>query len=217
MSQIPPVAGFELLSLTDWPGHVAAVVFTIGCNMRCPWCHNPSLVHPDIFPPAMPVAEIEHYLDSLDPGLYDGVVVTGGEPVIHSGLSLLLEMIKKRGLKVRLDTNGSRPDVLEKLLDAGLVDAVAMDYKLPSQLYWVVGWHNPDAILQSLTLLAERRCGYVRTTLVPNLHNERRLNIMKAEFGSVTSGRIGWLFQKYQTPPQRGGTDYGQPAAGDAS
>ncbi len=148
-------------------------------------------------------------LESL--GLYDGVVVSGGEPPLHRELSNLLLLVKQRDLKVRLDINGSFPDELRKLLDLGLVDEVAMDYKVPLDMYGLAGWDRPELIARSVALLAERQCGYLRTTVVPGLHTDEVLDAIRAELESLAGGRLSWILQPYQEPPPR--TLLAKPAA----
>ena len=120
--------GYLPASFLDWDGHVSAVVFTSGCNFRCPWCHNSELVlqKTDLINLSFIVADISKRKNFLD-----GVVVTGGEPCLWDGLFDFLRMMKKLNVKVKLDTNGSMPDVLEKVLKENLVDHVAMDVKAP--------------------------------------------------------------------------------------
>lgn len=169
--------------------------------MHCPWCHNPELVHPELFPPPLPQPEVERFLSSLDPSIYDGVVVSGGEPLTHHELPELLGLIKQHGLKVRLDTNGSFPDVLRSLLDAGLVDEVAVDYKVPLGLYDMVGAPGAGRLVgETVALVAQRNAGYARTTVVPGVHTPRMLSYMSAELGSIAGGRLRWVLQPYQKP-----------------
>src|SRR5512143_2442184 len=105
------IGGLLKFSLIDYPGKVAAVVFTAGCNYRCPFCHNPELVLPELFNPPLSVDDILSFLEKRQ-GQLQGVVVTGGEPTIHNDLPEFLSRIKSLGYFVKLDTNGSRPDVL---------------------------------------------------------------------------------------------------------
>jgi pyruvate formate lyase activating enzyme len=127
-----PVGGFIKQSLVDFPGNVAAVIFLAGCNLRCSYCHNTSLVHPDSFKkaewPKLP--DICEWLEQ-NRTLLDGVVITGGEPTIYPNLPLLVEKINALGLKVKLDTNGTNPKLLKALISEGMVDYVAMDIKAP--------------------------------------------------------------------------------------
>lgn len=197
-----PVAGFVPLTLSDWPGHIAAVVFIRGCNMHCPWCHNPSLVYPACYAPLIPDDEVVRFIDSLSPLLYDGVVVTGGEPLAHPGLPLFLKLIKNRGLKVRLDTNGSYPDRLSSLMREGLVDEVAVDYKVPLERYCELGPVRSSDIARTFKLVAETGRGYLRTTVVPGLHSDEVLETMRRELIDTTRTPVRWIMQEYQPPPE---------------
>ena len=127
------IAGFQKVSLSDFPGKISAIVFTQGCNFRCRYCHNPELVDPARY--AAPLA-VDAVLDFLAGrvGRIQGVVVTGGEPTLHADLPGLLARIKSLGLAVKLDTNGSRPDVLEEVFRQGIVDYIAMDIKAPPRI-----------------------------------------------------------------------------------
>lgn len=201
MSRLLPIAGFERLSLSDWPGHVAAIVFTQGCNFRCPWCHNPELVYPEHFTPTLPCDGVEHFLSLLNPCMYDGVIITGGEPTIHkSTLPELCWLVKSKGLKVRLDTNGADPDFLLELLDSGLVDEIALDYKLPLARYPELGCTKPDKVAESLALVAQRWCGYIRSTLIKGVHTDELLDGMASELASI-AGKDAlslWYIQDYR-------------------
>ena len=133
------IGGFLSLSLCDYPGKVAAVVFSNGCNFRCPWCHNGHLLRgasgPDYH--EIPEDEVFARLAELKNRL-QGVVVTGGEPTIQPNLRDFITRIKALGLLVKLDTNGSNPDVVRDLVGAGLVDFIAMDVKAPWAKYGVL-------------------------------------------------------------------------------
>jgi pyruvate formate lyase activating enzyme len=126
--------GLLKFSLIDYPGKVAAVVFTQGCNFRCPFCHNPELVLPDLFNPSIAVEEVLSFMEKRK-GQLQGLVVTGGEPTLHAGLADFLAKVRAMGFLVKLDTNGSRPDVLRALFNAGLVNYVAMDVKSSPEHY----------------------------------------------------------------------------------
>ena len=124
------IKGFIKTSFLDWPGQVCSVVFLGGCGFRCRACHNPQLVLDPASLPDFPLEEIFQYLEQRA-GWIDGVTVTGGEPTSDRHLPDLLKAFRLRRLKIKLDTNGSRPDVLEKLIANDLVDAVFMDVKAP--------------------------------------------------------------------------------------
>ncbi|MBU2547522.1 MAG: anaerobic ribonucleoside-triphosphate reductase activating protein, partial [Proteobacteria bacterium] len=124
------IKGFLETSFIDWPGQVASVLFLAGCNFRCPFCHNHGLVlRPDDYP-GLSWNSIRDRLARF-PGWIDGVVITGGEPTLSPGLADLAREIKDMGFQVKLDTNGGRPEVLAGLIEADLLDHVAMDVKGP--------------------------------------------------------------------------------------
>ena len=127
---LPTIKGFLETSFVDWPGQVAAVVFLPRCNFRCPYCHNHGLV---LHPEGLQSWSLEGILDHLDGyrDWVDGVCVSGGEPTIHPGLPDLLGALRDSGWATKIDTNGARPDVVAGLLDAGLLDALALDLKAP--------------------------------------------------------------------------------------
>ncbi len=166
------IRGWVKTSLIDFPGRIATVLFTSGCNFRCPYCQNSGLVlHPESLPEINP-ADIFQLLRRRR-GLIDGVVITGGEPTLHEGLEDFLRKLKELGLATKLDTNGYRPDVLEALLREGLVDYVAMDVKAPPAKYpLLVGRDRLDLrrLDRSIGLVRESGVLYeFRTTVVPGL------------------------------------------------
>ena len=128
------IHGFNKLTLLDYPGRLAATIFLGSCNFRCPFCHNAGLV---LAPESEPLIETEEVLKVLRKrkGILDGVCVTGGEPTLDPGLTGLLVQIKELGYPVKLDTNGTRPALVRELVDAGLVDYVAMDIKNSQEKY----------------------------------------------------------------------------------
>lgn len=128
------IGGLLKFSLIDYPGKIAAVIFTQGCNFRCPYCHNPELVIPGRFRDPIPEGEILAFLEKRI-GRIEGVVVTGGEPTVQKDLVPFIHKIKRMGYPVKLDTNGSNPDVLKEILRLNLVDYIAMDLKAPLEKY----------------------------------------------------------------------------------
>lgn len=156
------------LSLVDYPGQVAAAVFTIGCNFRCGYCHNPELVVPEQYTDELDEAEILKFLQSRVNKL-DGVAISGGEPTLHKDLPEFIQKMKDMGLKIKLDSNGSNPDMLEKLFDRKLVDFVAMDVKGPLEKYKeIMSWEIDPAIMRrSVRLIIESGVKHeFRTTIV---------------------------------------------------
>ena len=167
------IQGFQKLTLLDYPGKVACILFTEGCNFRCPFCHNASLVsHVD---PAARLCE-EDILRQLEKrrGILDGVCITGGEPLLQNGLEELLSRIKGMGFSVKLDTNGTFSARLRSLVEAGLVDYVAMDVKNRREKYAeTAGVRTLDLqeIEQSLAFLLAGRIPFeLRTTVTAELH-----------------------------------------------
>ena len=143
------IHGLQKLTLLDYPGAVACTVFLGGCDLRCPFCHNAELLDPD-FPPLMDEQALLAFLRKRQ-GLLDGVCITGGEPLLRSDLPTLLREIRALGFRVKLDTNGTRPDRLRTILDEGLADYVAMDVKnSPARYAGTVGREHFFASLRAL-------------------------------------------------------------------
>lgn len=168
------IQGFQKMTLLDFPGKVAATVFLGGCNLRCPFCHNASLVtHID---PSAACGEdaVLSYLTKRR-GIIDGICVTGGEPLLRTDIAPFLEKVKSLGLLVKLDTNGTFPDRLRALVEAGLVDYVAVDVKNAKERYAAtVGLEGFDVtpIERTLQFLREGAVSYeLRTTVVREFHD----------------------------------------------
>ncbi len=166
------IAGLAKTSLLDWDGNVTAVIYLPGCNFRCPVCHNRELVLEPDRVDEVPWKEVEDFINDNREFL-DGVVVTGGEPTIHKDLPELLRKLRRLDVKIKLDTNGSRPDVLESLIGEGLVDFIAMDLKAPlDSKYDTVAGVEVDlsAIKRSIEIIMSSGIDYeFRTTVVPVL------------------------------------------------
>jgi len=150
------IGGLQKFSLLDYPGKISAVIFTQGCNFRCAYCHNPELVDPERFQACIPEEEVFAYLKKRR-GLLEAVTVTGGEPTIQKGLIPFIRRIKAMGYLVKLDTNGSMPEVLEELIRQKLIDYIAMDIKAPLEKYEdVIGVPvNWEIIRQSIDVIKE--------------------------------------------------------------
>jgi pyruvate formate lyase activating enzyme len=169
-----PIKGHIETSFIDWPGFMAAVLFTGGCNFRCPFCHNPDLVINSTSLSTIPFRSVLRWLKARQDWV-DRVVVTGGEPTIHKTLPHTIEGLKEAGFHVKLDTNGSHPDMVRSLVEKGLVDFVAMDVKGPLAAYRRFCGVDPDIarIRETISFLVEGNVPYLfRMTVVPALHRE---------------------------------------------
>ncbi len=166
--------GIQKVTLLDYPGNVAATLFTGGCNFRCPFCQNKPLVFLDEGNTELDKEDILSYLKERH-GLLDGVCISGGEPLIHKGLKSFIKKIKDLGLKVKIDTNGSLYDELRDLIEEGLVDYVAMDVKNSKERYpMTIGLDSYDLtnIEKSVDLLKSGVVDYeFRTTVVKEYHD----------------------------------------------
>ena len=166
------IGGMQKFSTVDYPGHVVAAIFTIGCNMRCGYCHNPELVLPERYAHAIPERQILDFLQTRI-GKLDGVAISGGEPMEQPDLPQFIRAIKAMGFKVKLDTNGTHPDMLRQLLNENLLDFVAMDIKGPLAKYSKIAARpvNINHIQQSIALIKtvphEFRTTIVRSQLCP--------------------------------------------------
>jgi pyruvate formate lyase activating enzyme len=200
------IGGLEKLTLIDYPGHLAAIIFTQGCNFRCHFCYNPQLVWPN-------AASGEKNKDEGYPGVFlddlflfleerknklNGVVITGGEPTLHPDLPDFISNIKALGYDVKLDSNGTNPEMLEKLIKNGLIDYIAMDVKAPWEKYeQVVGVHlDLPSLEKSVKIIRESGLPYeFRTTVVPALHNRGDIEAI----GKAIAGADAWYLQVFKS------------------
>lgn len=191
-----PIKGVQKLSLIDYPRRLCATIFLGSCNFRCPYCYNSKIVlEPDSLP-TIPERDILELLRERR-GFLDGLCVGGGEPTIHRELPRFLLRVKSLGLLVKLDTNGSRPKMLEELLKRRLVEYVAMDIKAPLRRYHeVVGREIPlSAINKSISLLRRGSVDYeFRTTAVPGLVSENDL----LEIAEFLRGSKRYVIQQFR-------------------
>ena len=172
------ISGLQKLTLLDYPGRVACTLFTGGCNFRCPFCHNAPLVLPEQLAQDTDEEQVLAFLKKRV-GVLDGVAITGGEPLLHKDIGAFLAKVKALGYQVKLDTNGSFPELLMELVKEGLVDRVAMDIKnAPARYPETVGVDqlNMAAIERSKDFLLSGAVDYeFRTTVVKGLHTEESL------------------------------------------
>ncbi len=187
----------QKLSLLDYPGRVACTVFTGGCNFRCPFCHNASLVLPEQLDGTEQKEQVLTFLKKRV-GLLDGVAITGGEPLMHKALPDFMRQIKDMGYSIKLDTNGSFPQRLEEVITQGLVDRVAMDIKNSPALYAkTIGVERFDLkpIEDSIGILMQGRVDHeFRTTVVKGLHTEESL----LDAARWISGAKEYYLQQYK-------------------
>lgn len=166
----------------DYPGQLAAIVFTQGCNFRCPYCHNPALVLPELFEQPMDTEWVLRFLYRRRKKL-GAVVITGGEPTLQEDIVPFLKLLKAMRFKVKLDTNGSYPEVLQAITSAGLVDYYAMDLKAPLSLYKLVSRYDTKGgeILNSMDVIRKAGVAYeFRTTYFDALLGEQDITAMQA-------------------------------------
>lgn len=186
--------GFEKFTLIDYPGKISSVVYTIGCNFQCPYCHNPELVNETV-EKKYPEKEILEFLEHRK-GMIDALVITGGEPTLHNDLLDFMEKVKDIGILVKLDSNGTRPDILRKAIERGLVDYIAMDIKSPLAKYSAIVARpvDVDAIRESIKLLLEGRVKYeFRTTVVKALLPPEDIE----QIGREIRGAAAYYLQKF--------------------
>jgi len=181
--------GLQKVTLVDYPGKIAATVFTVGCNFFCPFCHNPELVDPELIK-TQPLIEEKEILDFLKErkDYLQALCITGGEPTLQKDLKNFIKKVKKLGYLVKLDTNGSNPQVLKELLKENLIDFIAMDIKAPFNKYHLFTKEKDftKEIKESIELIKNSKIDYeFRTTLDPlNLTKEDILKIAELIKGS---------------------------------
>ncbi len=188
--------GLQKMTVLDFPGRVACIVFTFGCNFRCPFCHNASLVLGDC-DNEITEDEVFAYLKKRQ-GILDGVVVTGGEPLLQKDIEDFLRKIKALGYEIKLDTNGTFPDKLKNIVNEGLADYVAMDIKNSPEYYAVTAGVpnlNLDKIKESADFLINQdKVPYeFRTTIVAQYHSEDMMD----EIGEFIKGAKNYYLQGF--------------------
>lgn len=191
------INGFNKVTLLDYPKHLAATIFLGGCNMRCSFCQNASLVIDPTSVPAISVDEILSYLDKRK-GIIEGVCITGGEPTIYPELHDFIKLIKSKGVLVKLDTNGSNPSLLKSLAEERLIDYVAMDIKNSKEKYGLtigIPDFSLDKIDESVHFLLSCSLEYeFRTTIVKELHTKEDM----LSIGQWIKGAKAYYLQNYK-------------------
>ena len=191
------IHGLQKMSLVDYPGKVACTVFLGGCDFRCPYCHNAELLSEDA-PAVMDDIELLDFLKKRQ-GLLDGVVITGGEPLLRKDLPELLKRIRELGYPIKLDTDGNHPGKLKEVVLEGLVDYVAMDVKNSPERYGEtigIPAFNVSRVDESIHFLLEGNVDYeFRTTVVKQLHDEESFK----KIGEWIKGADHYFLQKFKT------------------
>lgn len=198
------IQALQKVTLVDYPGRIAATVFTTGCNFSCCFCHNPELVVGGEKQQSDKITE-KYFFDFLKErkNLVDGVCITGGEPTIQTGLLDFMLAIKKAGFLVKLDTNGSNPDVLQKIFDNGLVDYVAMDIKSSLENYLAITKVRSFFSDKCLTFVIQKSVDLIRnsgvdyefrTTVVPKLITEKEVK----KIGEWLCGAKAYYLQQFR-------------------
>lgn len=195
------LGGIQKLTLIDYPGKIATTVFTVGCSFRCGFCHNPELVLPEQFPaPNEMEKEFFEHLEKRK-GKLEGVCITGGEPTIQPDIVEFIRKIKEMGYAVKLDSNGTQPNILKKVIDEKLVDFIAMDIKSsPKKYLKTAGLNVKDEkmlarIKESVELIMTSGIDYeFRTTVVPGIHTEKDF----LEIAKWIEGAKAYYLQEYR-------------------
>jgi pyruvate formate lyase activating enzyme len=182
--------GFQKTSLIDFPDKISSILFTVGCNLRCPFCYNGRLIL-DPKPPFLSEEDAMKLLESRKKYV-DAVVITGGEPTLNKDLPKLIKKLREKGFSVKLDTNGFNPDMLAKCLPS--LNYVAMDFKTTLEKYKLLGAPDTKGILESLELLKNGKVNYeLRNTTVPNIVTAEDIPRM----GLTVKGVHRFVFQQF--------------------
>ncbi|MFH1100476.1 MAG: anaerobic ribonucleoside-triphosphate reductase activating protein [Methanobacteriota archaeon] len=192
------IGGLQKTSLLDYPDNVSAIVWTIGCNFRCPFCYNKAIALGTTLT-FFPEEEIIQFLEKRQ-GLLDGVVITGGEPLLQEGIIEFVRRIKQIGYRVKIDTNGSQPEKLLELIKQHLVDYIAMDIKAPRTKYDELAGIKVDLakIAQSIELIKNAGIDYeFRTTVVPDLLKQEDI----VEIAQWIQGAKRYFLQQFRINP----------------
>ena len=184
------IGGLLKFSMIDFPGYISAIVFTQGCNIRCKYCHNPELL-PVNSDTAYSEEEILFYLEKRKKCL-EGLVITGGEPTLQSDLKDFIVKVKAMGYKIKLDTNGTNPQVVKDLIDNNLVDFIAMDIKAPFDKYYsVCGPVDTEKVKESMSLIINSKIPYqFRTTYYKEVLNDADIETIKSMCPDISKFKL---------------------------
>lgn len=187
------IAGFQPITLSDYPGLTAAIIFTQGCNFRCPFCHNGSLLHDNKKADNLIESEEVFAVLKKRKSLLDGVVITGGEPTLQPDLLSFMKKVKRMDYKVKLDTNGSNPEMLEELLKHGVLDYIAMDVKAPLAKYNKLAGVEvrKEDVCRSMEMISASGidCEF-RTTYVKKLLTEQDIDTIRSYLPEKAKYRV---------------------------
>jgi len=190
------IGGLQKVSLIDYPGKISSIVFTQGCNFRCPYCHNPELIEQKLYQPCLSEKDILEFFKTRQ-GKLDAVTITGGEPTLQENLIPFIKKIRQMSFAVKLDSNGSRPDVLARLIREKLLDFIALDVKAPLEKYRDVVKVPVaiDAIRESILLVLKAKIPHeFRTTVVSSLLTPDDILVI----GREITGATRYALQKFQ-------------------
>ena len=190
------IGGLQKVSLIDYPGKISAIIFTQGCNFRCPYCHNPELVEQKLFQTCLSEKDILEFLTTRQ-GKLDAVTLTGGEPTLQEDLIPFIQKIRNLGFAVKLDSNGSQPDVLASMIQKKLLDFIALDVKAPIEKYQSVVQAPVaiDVIRESIRLVLKAKIQHeFRTTVVASLLTAKDILAIVREI----AGAKRYALQKFQ-------------------
>lgn len=202
MSDLLPIHDLTPFTMLDFPGKVAAIIWFAGCNMRCPYCHNPDIVKGKSG--KLSQQSVLSFLKDRF-GLLDALVLSGGEATLYKGLAPFVREVRAMGYAIKLDTNGTRPQVIKQLLNENLVDYIALDYKAPSQKFKAItGIKNISSFEETLDLLCnqEKIEIEIRTTVHTNLLNEEDIDTIAKDL-QQRGYRGKYYVQNYRTPRQK--------------
>ncbi|MFA6292803.1 MAG: anaerobic ribonucleoside-triphosphate reductase activating protein [Victivallales bacterium] len=212
------IRGLTKFSLIDYPGMLACILYAGGCNFRCPYCHNPHLVMDPEMQPQLSDQFIFGFLDNRR-GKLEGVVLSGGEPSLHPGLARFAEKIKALGYLIKIDTNGSNPDVIADMHRKGLLDALGIDYKTTASSYGDL----TKCMIDNIAGLVSKTVSYavnnnitidIRTTVHKRLHPAETLMQMREELNSL--GVSAWTLQQFHAAEIIDDTLTAEPTYSDA-
>jgi len=192
------IGGLQKFSVLDYPGHISAIIFTKGCNFKCQFCYNPMLVYPSKKDHTLILENDLFYFLKKRIGKLDSVVITGGEPTVQQDLPKFIQKIKKLNYLVKLDTNGTNPEMLKNLIQKNLINYIAMDIKAPLEKYNQITGVEVDfnKIQKSIKIIMQSNLPYeFRTTVVPKFLDTEDIK----KIGELIQGAKKWFLQNFKS------------------